>query len=663
MVRWMKMFRGDDMYYNSFVSMPRPIWVDSHEQALGLLGYLNEIGDGPVAIDTETTGVDRERDTVIIWSLSDGRRRYVINANCLQMFEPWFQAHPRLVFHNANFDTAMLRNSGVDLKIGARLGRRTDTMVMHHWLNQDYPHSLAWIAEHELGMWKVEYQDVFGKAKRIKGQPAQLPIVDMGLLHSDSDYFDKAVEYASLDAYLTYLAYLKFDNELERTGLRDIYYKVETKFMDVIYLMERRGVRLDEDKLRSYMPLYEKGIGEIEGDFNRKAGRVVNLNSVDDLRKFFYDECGYTSDRKSEKTGKMSTDVTVLQGWASEGNDFAKALLRYRNLRQQYNLYVIGMLERAVGGRIHTTYTMSVADTGRLSSTDPNLQNIVGGKKIQGDLKAAGVSLRSVFTADPGCELYDADYSQLEMCIGAHMSSDQKLIDAIVSGKDLHSLTASALFNKPYEYIAGLKQRKEREEKLSAEEKSDLALRDPAKTINFGVFYGMGADNLAAQINLLRGSEEDLMTREEAQQHIDTFFSTYPGVQVYVNDKHEQVHNYGFVTTILGRKRFIEGARSYDRMTCSGAFRKAVNTPIQGSAADVLRCAMIRLEEDRVLRDNNVHMNMQIHDELVFNAPKGVSPDVQRHLEEIMSSPFESPLKVPLTAKLHAGDNWATAKK
>jgi DNA polymerase I len=635
------------MYPTNFVILPRPRWVETAAEAEEVIRYLSENMQNPVAVDTETTGLDRFRERITVWSLSDGRRRYVIRAELLPLFESFFQMHPHIVFHNANFDTAILLANGIDMKLENQLGRRIDTMVMHHWIDQNVPHSLEWIAYNELGMWKISYVETFGKDKNNKAG-----IIDVDLL-SDESYKAKVAEYASLDAYLTYLAYLQLDMKLRNIGMADSYYGVETCFQDSVFFMERSGIRVDVDRLSDFVPLYEARLREIETEFNRQAGKPFNLRSPMQLRDFFYK----TRDKAVDKltaSGSNSTDVSVLTKWAKEGDPFAKMLLEYRNLDQQYKTYVKGMLERVdSSGRVHTTYKLEVADTGRLSSVDPNLQNIVNDKKIPEAFLKSGVSFRKIFVPDSGCLFWDYDYNQLEMCIGAHYSKDKDLVATIRNGKDLHSMTAAAINGLEYDQVFAAKKKADAHGSLTPEEKKMVNLRSAAKTVGFGVFYGMGANRLSEQVGC---------SKEEAQQYIDRFFTQYPGVQAYVDQMKTDVRTKGFVTTLLGRRRVIDGARNLSRKVRGTAERAAVNAPIQGSAADVLRLAMKELAMDRTLREAGWKMLLQVHDELLFQGPEDSDPQVSKHIEEVMANPGGLELLVPLTASGQCGKNWGEAK-
>jgi len=644
-------------YPMEWVSVPRPRWVETPTQAYELLGYLSDSDSMPVAVDTETNGLDRSQSVVQCWSLSDGRRRYVLTREMLPLFERWFQeTKSPLVFHNANFDTAMLLNSGVDLQVRKRMGRRVDTMVMHHWIDQNLPHDLEWVADHELGLWKVGYTDTFGKEKRRKGEAAKAPIIDP-LLFGDTSYRDKVAEYASWDAYLTYLAWMKFDSVLKDKGLWNAYYGYETRFQDAVYIMERNGILVDKERLASYVPLYEGMLEEIQSRFNEEAGFHVNLESPLQLRTFFYEVLGLQPPRLPRKKGGtkgLSTAAAVLDVWAKEGNKFAQMLLRHRNLSQQHETYVTGLLKRVHGvtGRLYTDYTLDVADTGRLSSKNPNLQNIVNDDKILPELKARGVSFRDVFVAPEGYEFWDFDYSQLEMCIGAHFSQEPKLINAIRSGMDLHSLTAAGLLGVPYEAVLAAKKKSEdKDAVLTDAEVKYLKARKVAKVVNFGVLYGEGPQGLAHSAGI---------SEQEAEAYIKRFFDTYPGVLHYTEEMKKQVFHKGYVMTLLGRRRIIEGGRSLDRNTRGSAERAAINTPIQGTASDILRRAMIPLANDRLLEANNVRVCLQVHDELLFEVPKGTDPRVIKHIQDTMSNCVQ--LRVPLRAEGHCGPTWASAK-
>ena len=292
------------------------------------------------------------------------------------------------------------------------------------------------------------------------------------------------------------------------------------------------------------------------------------------------------------------------------------------------------------------------------SSVNPNLQNIIVNDKIPEELLKRGVSFRDVFVPAPGRIFWVGDYSQLEMCIGAHLSRDALLIETIASGKDTHSMTAARLNGFTYEAVTAAKKAHDdhdpdHDPPLDPLIEKMVKARKVAKPVNFGIFYGMGAARLAAQTG---------MTVEESELTILRFFKTYPGIENYILTQHRQVAIKGYVRTLLGRKRFIEGGRAHDRKTRGTAERQAANTPVQGTAADVVRMAMVKLATDRVFRENHLSMHLQVHDELVVEAPVGTDPSVFKHVAEVMSHPFDKELLVPLTVSGKIGSSWGAAK-
>jgi len=634
-----------------FVTVPPAEWVGTDEKAQEALEYLS-LSRLPLAIDTETSGLRRSSDIVYVWSISNGIRRFTIHTKYLKMFSKLLREFPDISMHNSHYDRSVLMNTGVDTLNGCVMGRIHDTLVQHSWLDQNVSHDLADIAEHDLNLFKLSFREMFQEKK------GERPVLKPDMF-SDESYLAKVVEYASWDAYVTALLRARNDHLLDKRGLLKIFNEVEAPFSDAVFAMERNGILVDRALLEQYAPLYEERISQIEQEFNRYVGSPINLRSPTQLRDLFYRKLKKPVEKVTKSSSDDdpigSTDASVLKQWASEGDYLAKLLLEFRTLDKQYGTYIKGILERLDSrNMLYTEFNQHVAATGRLSSSDPNLQNIIGDDKIPDYLQQRGVSFRKIFIPEDGYIFLDADYNQIEMVLGALFSGDESLLDAIRTGKDLHCLTVAKFFNVPYEDVYNAKKKSDRGEELTDREHEILKFRKLAKTINFGIFYGMGPRLLA---------ERTGVSLDQAKNFISMFFAVYPGVRTYVRRQEKQVLENGYVTTYLGRQRKINGAQHLDPEISSMALREAVNTPIQGSAADVLRGPMINLAFDKYLREMGVKIRLQIHDELLFTVPDNEDKEkIAEYIREAMEHPFASDLGVPLRVQYKFGYTWADAK-
>jgi len=391
-------------------------------------------------------------------------------------------------------------------------------------------------------------------------------------------------------------------------------------------------------------PKIEEQMLKIQMWFGRKTGKLyLNLNSDDQMRDIFLGQLGYTALAKTE-SGDAQLDKKVLKLWKQRGCEYADNLLKYRDLSKKMGTYVVGLLDSIhIDGRIHTTFNQTGARTGRLSSDSPNLQN-------------QPKYIRSAYVAKPGYVLTAADYSQLEMRILAHFSGDPTLIKSIKEGLDVHSATAAKMFKIPYEDIQGAKDRDDdpNAEALPGDEQL-LKYRSAAKTINFGLMYGQGANKLAGTLNI---------KVTEAREIIKQYFAAFPRVPKYFEHAIAQARTTGYCTTILGRRRLVPGLRSPVSNERAGSERQVKNSPIQGTAAEITKMAMIRIYEDPLITAAGVKMLIQVHDEIVMEVPKEVSLDTEFNdrIKKLMRSPFDFELRVPLNTSGQYGDNWLKAK-
>ena len=643
-----------------FRLLPDTIKVSTREHALEVVRHLSTTR--LLAADTETTGLSRQRDRAILLSLSSGTDRYCVFPEALPYFKDLLEnPEIKLILHNANFDSWMLLNVGIDLnrRCARNHYRVYDTMVMHALLDSDAPHDLKYTAKRYLGIEMVPFQKAFA------GQLRKRPLEQI-LLDPDNEAL--VVNYAGLDAYATYHLFLHLRGELLRanTGnpryptLWSYYMLTELPYTKVLWSLEREGVKLDQNELLRQAPILEQEILDIQKWFGRELRKLyVNLRSDDQMGDLFFGGLGYKPVSHTEN-GAPQLNKFALKQWERGGCLFAAKLLQYRDLDKKLSTYTIGLMKKIqADGRIHCSFNQTGARTGRLSSSEPNLQN-------------QPPYIRSAYIAPPGYRLMARDYEQLEMRILAHMSKDPTLVNAILNGMDVHSSTAATMFKVPYEDIMAARAKDDRigeakksakmygtpepTESLSAHEKELVGYRKIAKTINFGLMYGQGANKLASTVGV---------TVEEARKLIDTYFRTFPLISRYFAQAIRTAREKGYCVTILGRRRPVPNLHSSIHADVAEAERKVKNTPIQGTAAEIVKLVMINIWEDAFLAAAGVRMLLQVHDELVFQLPAEAltDPEVDRRISQHMRHPFDTfDLDVPLDTSSKDGVNWYECK-
>jgi len=626
-----------------FTALPVPVCVRTPEQAQVVL---EEYKDTSIlAFDTETTGLDRPRDRAVVLALSDGKTRYAIYAEVIPYFKEFLEnPELKLIAHNANYDCWMLLNVGIDVN---RYSLRThyrvlDTMVMHALVDDTKSHKLKSLAKEYLGIDMVSFKSVFGSQMRKR------TLHDLLL---DPENEDIVTNYASLDAYATFKLFLALREELKEmeTGLEEYptlweyFYKTEVPFTRILWEMERNGVRIDEEALLEQAPLIESELLGIQKWFGRTMNKLyVNLNSGKEMGAFFFTQLGYKPVSYTEK-GSPQLNAPTLERWARGGCEYSEKLLRYRDQDKKLSTYITNLLKRIhVDKRIHATFNQTGARTGRLSSSEPNLQN-------------QPPYIRGAYIAEGRSRLLARDFAQLEMRILAHFSGDSSLITAIRSGQDVHSSTASKMFKVPYEDIMEARRKDDADEPVSPYEKKLLTHRKGAKAINFGLMYGQGSGRLSATLGC---------SLDEAKLLIKQYFAAFPKITKYFRQAIKEATADGYCATILGRRRQVPGLRSNISSDRGDAERKVKNSPIQGSAADITKMAMIRLWEDPLVEASGAKMAIQVHDEIVFEVPEEFVDDEEfnTRIEELMAHPFSFELAVPLETSGKYGSNWAECK-
>ncbi|GGF33437.1 DNA polymerase I [Echinicola rosea] len=509
---------------------------------------------------------------------------------------------------NLKYDALVLKNYDIGLK-----GKLYDTMLAHYLIEPEGKHNMDWLAEHYLNYRPVSIETLIGKKGKSQGNMR------------DADV-DKVVEYASEDADITLQLAQKLNPDLKERGLEKLFYEVETPLIPVLTAMEYEGVRIDKDSLAELSTALEKDIVQIEKKVYELAGVKFNLASPKQLGEVLFVKMELDPKAKKTKTGQFATGEEVLSKLAPK-HEIAQAILDYRELVKLKNTYVdtLPTLINSKTGRIHTTYNQVVAATGRLSSINPNLQNI----PIRTE---RGREIRKAFVPrDDDHVILAADYSQIELRIMAAFSQDESMIEAFREGRDIHSTTAAKIFQVELDDVT-----------------SDM--RRKAKTANFGIIYGISAFGLSQRLNIPRG---------EAKEIIDAYFKEFPAVSQYMNDCIEKARKNEYVETILGRRRYLRDINSRNATMRGYSERNAINAPIQGSAADMIKVAMIHVHKWMQEQQLKSKMILQVHDELVFDAHKDEVDLLKKEIPSIMTKALE--IEVPMQVEVGVGKDWLEA--
>ncbi|MDI6745300.1 MAG: DNA polymerase I [Thermodesulfovibrionales bacterium] len=572
------------------------------------------------AFDVEATGKNPMTDSVVGFSISIGKetgyyiplRHSYLGApkqigmeEALDIITPVFE-NPDIakIGHNLKYDTMMLRQEGVTVK-----GRLYDTMLASYLVNPNKPnHSLEDVAFEHLSRRKKTFQEVLNKK------------------NSFADVFiEEATRYSAEDALLSFeLKDILFEKIRER-ALEGVYFDIEAPLIHVLSDMEEAGVKIDADKLNDISKELARELDSIQRRVYFLSGEEFNINSPKQLAKVLFHSLGLKPGKKT-KTG-FSTDVSVLEELAMS-HELPREILNWRSLSKLKATYVDALpaLINPKTGRVHTSFNQTATATGRLSSSDPNLQNI----PIKGEW---GRRIRETFIADKDNILLSADYSQVELRILAHLSKDEVLIEAFSKGIDVHAKTASEIFGVTVNKVTG-------------------EMRRTAKTVNFGVIYGMSAFGLSVALSI---------PQDEAKKYIERYFERHPGVKKYIEGAMAEARQKGCTVTLAGRRRPIPEMRSQNSNARAQAERLAVNSPIQGSAADIIKIAMINIREKLKGEHLTAKMILQVHDELLFEAPESelnlVGDMIKREMEGAVK------LMVPLKVDIGHGRNWAEAPR
>ncbi|BEG62879.1 DNA polymerase I [Coprobacter fastidiosus] len=569
------------------------------------------------AFDTETTGIDPISAELVgmSFALQENKAFYVPipterdKANQLvNKFKNALENTNSLkIGQNIKYDYIVLRNYGITVK-----GKFFDTMVAHYLLQPEQRHNMDYLAEIYLKYKTVHIEELIGPKGKNQLSMRQVPI-------------EKISEYAAEDADITLKLKNVFEKELKKEGLEPLFYSIEMPLIRVLAEMEITGVRVDTEALRQSSILLTEKVLQLEQEIYQLAGTEFNVSSARQVGEVLFERLKIDEKAKKTKTGQYSTTEEILEKLRSKHPIVGK-ILEQRGVKKLLSTYVNALPEliNPKTGKIHTSFNQTVTATGRLSSSNPNLQNI----PIR---DSEGREIRRAFIPDDRCLFFSADYSQIELRIMADLSEDPNMIEAFTSGKDIHAATAAKIYKIPIEEVTPNMRRK-------------------AKTANFGIIYGISVFGLSDRLNI---------PRSEAKELINGYFETYPHIKEYMDKSIQIAREKGYVETISGRKRMLPDINSKNSIVRGYAERNAINAPIQGSAADIIKIAMVRIFDRFEKNGLKARMILQVHDELNFSVPENEIEIVEHIVKEEMENAYQ--LKVPLIADSGIGKNWLEA--
>jgi DNA polymerase-1 len=585
--------------------------------------WINEAEEaGELAIDTETSSLDAHQAELVGISLSTkiGKACYIPIGHkfkgCLKKESVIKKLKPLLedksvkkIGQNIKFDFIVLFKQGINMNM------MEDTMLMSYVLDAGKNrHNMDTLSEIHLQHKTISFKAMVGTGKK------EINFKDVEL--------DKAMEYAAEDADITYRLYKIFNKNLKLEKLSNIYEIFEKPLIKILAFMEIEGIKIDNKFLKVLSEKFEKKINKLEKEVFKISKKEFNIASPKQLGEIIYNDLKIAVLKKTRK-GSFATNASVLEDLAFKGHQFPKLILDWRQASKLKNTYSDALPEHInpTTKRVHTSFLLAATTTGRLASSDPNLQNI--------PIKSEdGKDIRKAFIAEKGFTLISADYNQIEMRILADLADVKELKKAFKNNEDIHSLTASQVFDVDIKKV-------------------DKAMRRKAKAINFGIIYGISQYGLAKQINV---------SNHEANEFLNAYFSRFPEIKIYMDDTIKFCRKSGFVNNIFGRRSHFNGINDKNFNIRNFQERAAINAPIQGSASEIMRLAMIRLNKKfEILKNNESKMLLQIHDELIFEAPKKEVKTISKIIQEEMSSVTESDLhsfSTPLTVDVNIGDNW-----
>ncbi len=590
--------------------------VDTAEKRKELVNLL--LQQKRIAFDTETTGIDANLVDLVglSFSIEAGKGYYIPTPQnkeetlaILEDFRPVFEnENITKIGQNIKYDLLVLKWYGFELK-----GELFDTMLAHYLIDPDTRHNMDVLSENYLGYTPISITSLIGA----KGK-GQLNMKDVPV--------EKVVDYAAEDADVTFQLANVFEPMLQERNAQKLASEIENPLIFVLADMEKEGVRIDIDTLATYSAQLQEEIAKAELNVYDKAGLKFNLASPKQLGEVLFDHLKLDPKAKKTKTGQYQTGEDVLMALAPK-SDIVQDILDFRQMQKLKSTYVdaLPLLVNPRTGRVHTSYNQAVAATGRLSSNNPNLQNI----PIKTD---RGREVRKAFIPrDENHILLSADYSQIELRIIAEISKEQNMLDAFLNGIDIHTATAAKVYGIEVAEVTSTQRRN-------------------AKAVNFGIIYGQSAFGLSQNLNI---------PRKEAAEIIDQYFIQYPGIKNYMNDTMNFARENGYVETIMGRRRYLRDINSANMTVRGYAERNAINAPIQGSAADMIKIAMINIHKDMVAQNLQSKMTMQVHDELVFDVIKGEKEQVKEIITHRMKTAIKT--EVPIEIEIGEGLNWLEA--
>jgi DNA polymerase-1 len=589
--------------------------LDDESKIAGLIDRIKQ--QKFVTFDTETTGIDPLLSELVgmSFSLQEGEAYYLPVSmkreeieQTVRLFKEVLEDKTILkIGQNLKYDMNVLKKYGIRVD-----GPMFDTLLAHYLINPEYRHNIDYLAETYLNYQTIHIEELIGNRGKNQLTMRQVPL-------------EVITDYACEDADVTMKLKNIFEGMVEKENFSDLFYQIEMPLVPVLADMEEAGVRLDIPALKESSVVLTKYLDEIEQEVFRMAGKEFNISSPKMVGEVLFDHLKIVENSRKTKSGQYTTSEDVLESLKSK-HPVVEKILEYRKIKKLLSTYIDALpaLLSPVDGKVHTTYNQATTSTGRLSSTNPNLQNI----PIKDE---EGKEIRRAFIPDNDCLFLSVDYSQIELRIMAHLSEDKNMLEAFRSGQDIHAATAAKIFGIPISEVT-------------------RDMRRKAKTANFGIIYGISVFGLAEQLRI---------SRMEAKELIDGYFATFPDVKAYMEHSIAVAREKGYVETIFHRKRFLPDINSRNAIVRGYAERNAINAPIQGSAADIIKVAMNRIYK-RFKEDNlQSRMIMQVHDELNFN----VFPDELDQVKQIVVDEMEHAieLKVPLVAECGVGQNWLEA--
>ncbi len=571
-----------------------------------------------ICFDTETTSLDPRSafPLGIAFCFEPHSAYYVVcpynpeQAHAvIDEFRPIFEDESiEKIGHNLKYDLSLLRWHGFDVR-----GKLVDTMLAHSMKEPEMRHGLDYLSTLYLGYKPIPTSDLIGPKGKEQKNMSEVEV-------------ERVAEYACEDADVTFQVAKVLRADLEAAGVSQVCYEVEFPLVRVLVDMEHEGIRLDSDALAEYSRTLSGEIEELQNQIFESAGHEFNIDSPKQLGVVLYEEMELEKNPKKTATGQYSTREAELERLSGK-HPIIRDVLEYRGARKLKSVYV-DQLPQAVNpktGRLHTHYSQTWTATGRIQSNDPNLQTIPVRKQRGREIRAAFVP------RDENHLLLSADYSQIELRVMAELSGDEAMLEAFISGEDIHTVTASKVYKV---------------------DPADVTreMRDKAKTVNFGIIYGISGFGLQQRLNI---------PRAEANELIANYFEKYPGVQRYIDETIAFAKTHGYVATRTGRRRYIRDINSKSKTVVSAAERLAMNSPIQGTAADMLKLAMIRVHEALTEGDFKTKMLLSVHDEIVFDMPKTERETVMPVIEQAMKTAM--PMSVPIVVEMGVGENWLEA--